>query len=97
MQLHTQVTPKWYQFGLALGVDKDVLNKYSKCPQEESMVKLADYWFRNSYTKPTWRDVAEALKKIGFDSLAEDILNLCVQNRLDDDDFIHDMYTLIIP
>ena len=76
IQLRTQVTPKWYQFGLALGVDKDVLNKYSKCPQEESMVKLADYWLRNSYTKPTWRDVAEALKKIGFVSLAEDILHM---------------------
>ena len=76
IQLRTQVTPSWYQFGLALGVDNDVLNKYSKCPQEESLVELADYWLRNSPTKPTWRDVAKALKKIGFDSLANDILNV---------------------
>ena len=76
IQLRTQVTPSWYQFGLALGVAKDVLNKYSKCPKEESLVELADYWLRNSPTKPTWRDVAKALKKIGFDSLANDILNV---------------------
>ena len=70
IQLRTQVTPSWYEFGLALGMDKDTLNKFSKSPQEESIVKLADYWLRNSPTEPTWRDVAEALKKIGFDSLA---------------------------
>ena len=69
------MTPKWYQFGLALGVDKDVLNKFSTRLQEESIVELADYWLRNSPTKPTWRDVAEALKKIGFDSLSKDIVN----------------------
>jgi hypothetical protein len=74
------VTPSWYQFGLALGVDKGILSKYSKCPQEESLVEVADYWLRNSPTKPTWRDVAQALKKIGLDSLANDIL---LQNRLD--------------
>ena len=73
IQLRAQVTPNWYQFGLALGVDK---NKYSKCPKEESLVELADYWLRNSPTKPTWRDVAKALKKISFDSLANDILNV---------------------
>ena len=71
IQVRTQVTPKWYQFGLALGVDKEVLNKYSTCPQEESIVELADYWLRNSPTKPTWRDVHEALKKTGFDSLSK--------------------------
>ena len=76
MQLRTQLTPKWYQFGLALGVDKDILKKYSECPPEESIVEVADYWLRNSHTKPTWRDVARALKKIGFDLLAEDILNV---------------------
>ena len=75
IRVRTQVTPKWYQFGLALGVDKDVLNKFSACPQEESIVELADYWLRNSPTKPTWRDVAKALKKIGFDSLSKDIVN----------------------
>ena len=76
IQLRAQVTPSWYQFGLALRVDKDILNKYSKYSQEESLVELADYWLRNSPTKPTWRDVAKALKKIGFDSLANDILNV---------------------
>ena len=76
IQLHTQLTPKWYQFGLALGVNKDILKKYSECPPEESIVEVADYWLRNSRTKPTWRAVARALKKIGFDLLAEDILNV---------------------
>ena len=76
IQLCTQLTPKWYQFGLALGVNKDILNKYSECPPEESIVEVADYWLRNGYTKPIWRDVAWALKKTGFDLLAEDILNV---------------------
>lgn len=76
IQLRSQVTPKWYQFGMAVGIDKDILNKYSDCSEEECLVEVMDYWFKNHQTKPTWRAVAEALKKIDLHLLAGNILNV---------------------
>ena len=68
------MTHKWYQFGEALCIDKDTLDKYTNYPPEVCIVEVLDYWLRNQYDKPTWRDVAMALKKIGLQQLSEDIL-----------------------
>ena len=76
IQIRSQVTPKWYRFGLAVGIAEEILNKYSNCPPEECIIEMLDYWLRNSYIKPTWKDVAEALKKIELQQLAESILTV---------------------
>ena len=34
---------------------------------------MLDYWLRNSDAKPTWNDVADGLRKIGFYELAEKV------------------------
>lgn len=76
IQLRSQVTPNWYKFGLAVGIAKEVLDKYTSYPSEECIVEMLDYWLRNHHNKPTWKDVAVALKKIELFQLAEDIMNV---------------------
>ena len=76
IQICDQVTPKWYQFGLAVGISKETLDEYSNIPPEERVVEMLDLWLKDSEAAVTWRDVAGALKKIGCYRLAEKILKV---------------------
>ena len=74
IQVRGAVTPHWYQLiGETLKVGKNVLNKCSNYPPEESIVEVLDQWLRNFPGRPTWRDVANALRKISLQQLANDI------------------------
>ena len=75
-QIRFQVTPKWYQFGLAVGINKETLDEFSNFPPEECIVEMLDLWLRTSETTVTWREVAKTLKEIGFYQLAERILKV---------------------
>ena len=70
----SQVTPKWYQFGQALGIKKKVLDNYISNSEEVSIVKVLDYWIRNYHEEPTWKAIADALREIELTRLAEEIL-----------------------
>ena len=59
--------------GKALGVDEDVLDRCTNYPPEESIVEILDQWLRNFPGRPTWRDVANAVRKINLQQLANDI------------------------
>ena len=73
IQLRLQITPKWYEFGEAAGIEKEVLDKFAKqCSPEECIVEMFDYWLRSG-DKPTWRDVVKILKTIHLPHLAFDI------------------------
>ena len=73
IQIKPEVTPNWYQFGKAIGVDEKVLDRCIPYPPEESLVEVCDNWLRNHSGKPTWREVAEALGEINCQQLAFDI------------------------
>ena len=73
IQVKAAATPMWYQLGEALGINKESLDRYSSHSPEESIIEMLDQWLRNGPRKPTWRDVADALKKIGLEQLASDI------------------------
>ena len=73
IQLKAEVTPRWYEFGKALGVNKAVLEKCIQYPPEESIVEILDNWLRNHETEPTWKEIAESLKMIGLRQLGSDI------------------------
>lgn len=73
ISLRSQVTPLWYQFGLAAGIDKEILDKYHEYPPEVCIVEVMDHWLRSG--SPTWQDVAEILKDLQLSDLAEDIIN----------------------
>jgi pyrroloquinoline quinone (PQQ) biosynthesis protein C len=63
----------WHQLGEALGISEESLDRYASHPPEESIIKMLDQWLRGGSRKRTWRDVADALKKIGLEQLARDI------------------------
>ena len=67
------MTPKWYEFGIALGIDRELLEKCLQYPPEQSIIEICDHWLRNSDGQPTWRKVAEVLKTVGLQQLASDI------------------------
>ena len=70
------MTSEWYQFGVAVGITEEVLNKYHGYASEECIVEVLDYWLRNNDSKPTWKDVAEGLRVISLNQLADDILKV---------------------
>ena len=73
IKIRTQVTPRWYEFGRAVGIAKEVLNSYRSYPPEECIVEMLDYWLRNCDVEPCWEDVANALRKIKLYQLADSI------------------------
>ena len=73
IQIKAAVTSRWYQLGEALGINKELLDRYSGYPPEESIVEMLDQWLRCGPEKRTWRDVADALRKISLQQLAIDI------------------------
>ena len=76
IQIRSQVTPKWYKFGIAIGLNQETINQLSNFPSEERIVEMLDLWLRTNGTTVTWRDVANALKDTGLYLLAEKILKV---------------------
>ena len=54
----------WYQFGMVIGVPKDILEQLKRYPEVERMIELADYLLRNHPTKPSWSDISGAIKSM---------------------------------
>ena len=74
IQLRPQVGPKWYQFGEAAGIEKEVLDDYAcHCNPEDCIVEMLDYWLRNHDGQPTWKETAKFLRAIDLGELAADI------------------------
>ena len=83
IQLRPQVCPKWYEFGEAAGIDKEVLDECAKsCSLDDCFVEMLDYWLRNVVQQPTWKDVSEVLKAINFPQLAHDIENIYITGSI---------------
>ena len=76
IQLQAEVTSKWYQFGEAVGVDKETLDKYTEYPDDQCIIEVLDFWLRNHTGQPTWREVADVLRGINLQQLASDIENV---------------------
>ena len=64
--LQGHVTSKWYQFGLALGVPKKILDQLINYSEEDSLVEVLDYWLTHHPNQPTWQEVSDAQNKINF-------------------------------
>ena len=74
IQLKDKITEKWHQFGVALGVEKEILDQYLKYPPEQSIMEMLDHWLRScDLEERNWRDVAKALRQIGHHQLAKEI------------------------
>ena len=73
IKLHGNVNAQWYQFGLAIGVPREFLDKLNGCPEEQCLVELLDHWLRNHPDQPTWKELADAMEDISDYQLANSI------------------------
>ena len=82
-QLRSQITFKWYQFGLAVGIESEILDKFAEhCAPEDCIMEMLDHWLRKSTHKPTWNDVAKALRIVELPQLALDIESVYTTGKI---------------
>lgn len=75
IQLQQVDITKWHQLGEALGIPKRRLNDitfHHSAEPDQCKVEVLDYWLRNR-TRPTWREVADALTQIHESELANSL------------------------
>ena len=67
------MTPKWYEFGVIVAIEKEILDYFaSKCSPEDCIV---DHWLQiqKHEEQLTWKEVARSYKAINLQQLATDI------------------------
>lgn len=70
---------KWYSIGLQLGLNPHDLDeiRVNKSSDEDCLEAVISKWLKVC-AKPTWRDLADALKSatVGYSALAHELLEL---------------------
>ena len=74
--LKEELTPRWYELGLVVGVPKDVMDGYLGYPTDQCLMELLDYWLRHHPGQLTWREVVQALREMKLYQLAEEALQI---------------------
>lgn len=82
MQLQGKVTHKWYQFGKALGVKEEELNKSTNLPSDQSIIEVIDYWIRNHTGPPTWKEIVSALRQLDLHNLSVEIERIYTEGNI---------------
>lgn len=67
-----EVAARWYEFGRAVGTDKEILEECANYLPKEAIVEIFKWWVRNRQV--TWKDVSEVLNNVGLQKLATYIL-----------------------
>lgn len=67
--LHPQVSSKWYELGVAVGMSEEQLNNLVSEDSDENLQTVLEYWLRNHYSKPTWQDVIKILDELKLPSM----------------------------
>ena len=75
--LHPAITPKWNEFGESLGINENLIDEiYTNSETDEECLKeILDVWIKKSSL--TWKEVADSLKTIGENKLAESLYIKC--------------------
>ena len=78
-------TARWYNLGLALGVDDSRLQfieQNTRGDSETGLRRMFQKWL-SSCEQPSWNSVIQALGRIGDNRLAEEICNnFCIETEL---------------
>ena len=75
-KLRGKVDSKWYQFGLAIGLPKEMLSQLVGYSNEDCLVEVLDFWLKHHPDQPTWKELADALEDLQDYELATVILNV---------------------
>ena len=67
---------RWYDFGLVVGVPKELMDSYSGHSPDQCLTEILDYWLRHHDSQVMWTEVAHALKAVELNQLAEKVLQL---------------------
>ena len=82
--LKEELTPKWYDFGLVVGVPQELMDSYFGYPSDQCLTEVLDYWLRHhaGTILMKWTEVANALKAVKLNQLAEkaQLLSSSAQN-----------------
>ena len=73
-----EITPRRYEFGLIVGVSKDVMDGYLGYPSDQCLIELLDYWLRHHPGQLIWREVAQALREMKLYQLAKKALQILI-------------------
>ena len=79
MLLKEELAPKWYDFGLVVGVPQELMDSYSGYPPDQCLTEVLDYWLRQHPGEMKWTEVADALKAVQLNQLAEKAQKLSAQ------------------
>ena len=71
-----ELTPRWYECGLVVGVPKEVMDTYLGYPSDQCLIEVLDYWLRHHPGQLTWSEVAQALREMKLYQLAEKALQV---------------------
>ena len=74
IQIRDEVTPHWYELGVSIGVPQDVMENWSEYPADQCIVEVVDYWLVHCHGQMTWERVADTMKDIKLNTLADAIL-----------------------
>ena len=55
---------QWYQFGVAIGVPRRVLNQIENYSEESRLAEVLDYWLKHHPGQPSWTEIMDAQRKI---------------------------------
>ena len=69
--LKEELAPKWYDFGLVVGVPQELMVSYSSYPLDQCLTEVLDYWLRHHAGMMKWAEVADAVKAVELNQLAE--------------------------
>ena len=58
---------------MAIGIPLVFLRKLEGYPNEDCIVEMVDYWLRNRFDQPTWKEMADAIEEIQDYELAKSI------------------------
>ena len=75
-----KIKSNWYLYGEALGVSPNFLDEIKKMESEDydKLVEVLDAYFRthSQDLPPTWKEIAEALRVIGYEKMAVNIMKV---------------------
>ena len=80
-----EIKSHWYAYGEALGVSPKLLDEIKEMQLEDydKLVEVLDVYFRthSQDLPPTWKEIAEALRVIGYEKMAVNIMKVYITGK----------------
>ena len=82
----SEIKSYWYLYGEALGVSPKTLDEVKEMESEDydKLVEVLDAYFRTHSRDPppTWKEIAEGLRVIGYEKMAVNIMKVYITGNV---------------